>query len=150
MAGWFRKELRGSQDFAAGLKVRIGGFAGKVFQTLGAEPAMLPKDAIYGALEAGTLDAFKSVEPYDDEKLGDHKDGTKQPISKVAPLATIPDGGRAAGKECRSHRFAGKIRRAAQGLSERVARGGGNRRPQRAREIRAGNPSVKAPRGRRR
>ena len=88
MAGWFRKELRGSQDFA-GLKVRIGGFAGKVFQTLGAEPAMLPKDAIYGALEAGTLDAFEWVGPYDDEKFSEHKDGTK-PISKVAPFYYYP------------------------------------------------------------
>ena len=89
MAGWFRKELRGSQDFAAGLKVRIGGFAGKVFQTLGAEPAMLAKDAIYGALEAGTLDAFEWVGPYDDERFGEHKDGTK-PISKVAPFYYYP------------------------------------------------------------
>ena len=37
MAGWFRKEIRGPQDFP-GLKMRIGGFAGKVFQTLGAGP----------------------------------------------------------------------------------------------------------------
>ena len=37
MAGWFRSEIRSPADFK-GLKLRIGGFAGKVFQTLGAEP----------------------------------------------------------------------------------------------------------------
>ena len=89
MAGWFRKEIRGPQDFA-GLKMRIGGFAGKVFQTLGAEPVVLPKDAIYGALESGTLDAFEWVGPYDDEKFGERKDGPKQAISKVAPNYYYP------------------------------------------------------------
>jgi TRAP-type mannitol/chloroaromatic compound transport system substrate-binding protein len=66
MAGWFRKEIRSPQDFT-GLKVRIGGFAGKILQTLGAEPVAIPKDGIYGALEGGTLDAFEWVGPYDDE-----------------------------------------------------------------------------------
>jgi len=89
MAGWFRREIRSPADFA-GLKMRIGGFAGKVFQTLGAEPAVLAKDAIYGALEGGTLDAFEWVGPYDDEKLGERKDGPKQVISKVAPFYYYP------------------------------------------------------------
>ena len=89
MAGWFRKELRGSQDFA-GLKVRIGGFAGKVFQTLGAEPVATAKDGIYAALESGGLDGFEWVGPYDDERFGDKPDGAKQPISKVAPNYYYP------------------------------------------------------------
>jgi TRAP-type mannitol/chloroaromatic compound transport system substrate-binding protein len=89
MAGWFRKEIHGPDDFK-GLKMRIGGFAGKVFQTLGAEPVAMPKDAIYNALEAGTLDAFEWVGPYDDEKFGDRKDGPRQVISKVAPNYYYP------------------------------------------------------------
>jgi TRAP-type mannitol/chloroaromatic compound transport system substrate-binding protein len=89
MAGWFRKEIRDLKDFA-GLKARIGGFAGKVLQTLGAEPVSMPKDAIYAALEGGTLDAFEWVGPYDDEKFGDRKDGPKQVISKVAPNYYYP------------------------------------------------------------
>jgi TRAP-type mannitol/chloroaromatic compound transport system substrate-binding protein len=89
MAGWFRKEIRDPKDFA-GLKVRIGGFAGKVLQTLGAEPVSMPKDAIYAALEGGTLDAFEWVGPYDDEKFGDRKDGPKQIVSKVAPNYYYP------------------------------------------------------------
>lgn len=89
MAGWFRKEIKSAQDLT-GLKVRIGGFAGKVLQTLGAEPVSMAKDAIYPALEAGTLDAFEWVGPYDDEKLGDRKEGPRQAISKVAPNYYYP------------------------------------------------------------
>jgi len=89
MAGWFRKEVRTPQDFS-NLKVRIGGFAGKILQTLGAEPVGMPKDGVYGALEGGTLDAFEWVGPYDDEKFGDRKDGVRQVVSKVAPYYYYP------------------------------------------------------------
>ena len=85
MAGWFRNEIHGPGDFT-GLKVRIGGFAGKVFQTLGASPVAMPKDAIYDALSSGSLDAFEWVGPYDDEKFGESKDAgaPRPPISKIA------------------------------------------------------------------
>lgn len=89
MAGWFRKEIKTPADIT-GLKIRIGGFAGKVLQTLGAEPVALPKDGVLGALETGTLDAFEWVGPYDDEKFGDRKDGTKTSISKYAPNYYYP------------------------------------------------------------
>ncbi len=88
MAGWFRKEIKSAQDFS-GLKMRIGGFAGKVFQTLGAEPVILPKDGIMPALESGGLDAVEWVGPYDDEKFAD-KNGAKTPISKYAPYYYYP------------------------------------------------------------
>ena len=84
MAGWCRKEIRSAQDLQ-GLKVRIGGFGGKVFQTLGAEPVSMPRDAVYGALQSGSLDMFEWVGPYDDEKFGDH-----QSIAKVAPNYYYP------------------------------------------------------------
>jgi TRAP-type mannitol/chloroaromatic compound transport system substrate-binding protein len=93
MAGWFRKIIHGPGDFV-GLKMRIGGFAGKVFQILGAEPVTMAKDAVYGALESGALDAFEWVGPYDDEKFGERKDAPKdaptQVISKVAPNYYYP------------------------------------------------------------
>jgi TRAP-type mannitol/chloroaromatic compound transport system substrate-binding protein len=89
MAGWFRKEIHGPGDFA-GLKMRIGGFAGKIFQTLGAEPVAMPKDAVYAALESGSLDAFEWVGPYDDEKFGAGKDAQALVISKVAPNYYYP------------------------------------------------------------
>lgn len=89
MAGWFRSEIRSPADFK-GLKLRIGGFAGKVFQTLGAEPVATPKDGVYAALESGALDGFEWVGPYDDEKFGDKGEGDKQVISKVAPNYYYP------------------------------------------------------------
>ena len=69
MGGWFRREIREPGDFA-GLKFRIGGFAGRVLQKLGAVPQQLAGGDIYPALEKGTIDAAEWVGPYDDEKLG--------------------------------------------------------------------------------
>lgn len=69
MGGWFRNEVR---DLAAlnGLKFRIAGFAGQVFQRLGAAPTQVAAADIYPSLERGTLDAVEFVGPHDDEKLG--------------------------------------------------------------------------------
>ena len=89
MAGWFRKEVRAASDLQ-GLKVRIGGFAGKVFQLLGAEPVSIPKDGVYAAFESGSLDAMEWVGPYDDEKFGERKEGDKVVLSKVAPYYYYP------------------------------------------------------------
>jgi TRAP-type mannitol/chloroaromatic compound transport system substrate-binding protein len=80
MGGWFRKELRTVQDLT-GLKMRIGGFAGRVMQTLGLVPQQIAGGDIYPALEKGTIDAAEWVGPYDDEKLG---------FFKVAPYYYAP------------------------------------------------------------
>src|SRR3954470_174367 len=72
MGGWFRKENKTAADFK-GLKFRIGGFAGKVMEKLGAVPQLIPGGDIYPALEKGTIDAAEWVGPYDDEKLGFNK-----------------------------------------------------------------------------
>jgi TRAP-type mannitol/chloroaromatic compound transport system substrate-binding protein len=72
MGGWFRKEIK-SVDDLKGLKMRIGGFAGRVLAKLGLVPQQLAGGDIYPALEKGTLDACEWVGPYDDEKLGFHK-----------------------------------------------------------------------------
>jgi len=82
MAGWFRKEIKTPADFQ-GLKMRVGGFAGKIFQTLGAEPVLMPRDAVYNALQGGSLDMIEWVGPYDDEKFG-------SPLAKVAPNYYYP------------------------------------------------------------
>jgi len=89
MAGWFRKEIRSAADFN-GLKVRIGGFAGKVLQSRGATPVPIPKESIFDSLSKGALDAFEWVGPYDDEKFAEPSDGTRQPISKFAPYYYYP------------------------------------------------------------
>ena len=72
MGGWFRKEINTVDDLK-GLKFRIGGFAGRVLQKLGAVPQQIAGGDIYPALEKGTIDAAEWVGPYDDEKLGFYK-----------------------------------------------------------------------------
>ena len=72
MGGWFRKEIKTVADLK-GLKMRIGGFAGKVMEKLGVVPQQLAGGDIYPALEKGTVDAAEWVGPYDDEKLGFNK-----------------------------------------------------------------------------
>ena len=72
MGGWFRKEIKEPGDLK-GLKMRIGGFAGRVMSKLGLVPQQLGAPDIYPALEKGTIDAAEWVGPYDDEKLGFNK-----------------------------------------------------------------------------
>ena len=80
MGGWFRKEVKSVKDLN-GLKMRIGGFAGRVMQKLGLVPQQIAGGDIYPALEKGTIDAAEWVGPYDDEKLG---------FYKVAPFYYTP------------------------------------------------------------
>ena len=72
MGGWFRKELKSVADLK-GVKMRIGGMAGKYIEKLGVVPQLLAGGDIYPALEKGTIDAAEWVGPYDDEKLGFNK-----------------------------------------------------------------------------
>lgn len=80
MAGWYRKEINSVADLQ-GLKMRIGGFAGKVIEKLGVVPQQIAGGDIYPSLEKGTIDAAEWVGPYDDEKLG---------FAKVAPYYYYP------------------------------------------------------------
>ncbi len=80
MGGWYRKEIKSVEDMK-GLKIRIGGFAGKVLARLGGVSQNIPGGEIYQALERGTIDATEWVGPYDDLKLG---------FNKVAPNYYYP------------------------------------------------------------
>ncbi len=80
MGGWYRKEIKSVKDIK-GLKMRIGGFAGRVLERLGGVPQNIPGGEIYSALEKGTIDATEWVGPYDDQKLG---------FNKVAPFYYYP------------------------------------------------------------
>jgi TRAP-type mannitol/chloroaromatic compound transport system substrate-binding protein len=80
MGGWFRKEIKTPDDIK-GLKMRIGGFAGRVLAKLGGVPQQIAGGDIYPALEKGTIDGAEWVGPYDDEKLG---------FNKVAPFYYYP------------------------------------------------------------
>ena len=72
MGGWFRKEIKTVADLA-GVKMRIGGFAGRIVGKLGVVPQQIAAGDIYPALEKGTIDAAEWIGPYDDEKLGFYK-----------------------------------------------------------------------------
>jgi TRAP-type mannitol/chloroaromatic compound transport system substrate-binding protein len=80
MGGWYRKEIKSVADIK-GLKIRIGGFAGRVVERLGAVPQNIPGGEIYQSLEKGTIDAAEWIGPYDDQKLG---------FNKVAPNYYYP------------------------------------------------------------
>ncbi|ABE43685.1 TRAP transporter substrate-binding protein [Polaromonas sp. JS666] len=80
MGGWYRKEIKSLKDIK-GMKMRIGGFGGKVLERIGGVPQNIPGGEIYAALEKGTIDAAEWVGPYDDQKLG---------FNKVAPNYYYP------------------------------------------------------------
>ena len=80
MGGWFRKEIKSVADLQ-GLKMRVGGYGGRVLQRLGLVPQQIAAGDIYPALEKGTIDAAEWIGPYDDEKLG---------LYKVAPNYYAP------------------------------------------------------------
>jgi len=80
MGGWYRKEIKSLADIK-GMKMRIGGFGGKVLERIGGVPQSIPGGEIYSALEKGTIDAAEWVGPYDDQKLG---------FNKVAPFYNYP------------------------------------------------------------
>jgi TRAP-type mannitol/chloroaromatic compound transport system substrate-binding protein len=69
MGGWYRKEIKSLADMK-GLKMRIGGFGGRILSGIGGVPQNIPGGEIYQALEKGTIDATEWVGPYDDQKLG--------------------------------------------------------------------------------
>src|SRR4051812_47849154 len=50
MGGFYRKEIKGVEDLN-GLKMRIGGFGGRILAKLGAVPQQLAASDIYSALE---------------------------------------------------------------------------------------------------
>jgi TRAP-type mannitol/chloroaromatic compound transport system substrate-binding protein len=80
MGGWYRKEIKSVADLK-GLKMRIGGFAGRVTERMGVVAQSIPGGEVYQALEKGTIDAAEWVGPYDDQKLG---------FNKVAPFYYYP------------------------------------------------------------
>jgi len=80
MGGWFRREVK-SLDDLNGLKMRVGGIAGRILQKLGVVSQQIPPGDIYPALEKGTIDAAEFVGPHDDEKLG---------FERVAPYYYTP------------------------------------------------------------
>lgn len=69
MTGWFKKPIEKVEDFR-GLKMRIPGLAGRVYQQLGVDVRLLPGGEIFPALERGVIDAAEFVGPFLDRQLG--------------------------------------------------------------------------------
>jgi TRAP-type mannitol/chloroaromatic compound transport system substrate-binding protein len=72
MGGWFNKEINSVEDLK-GLKMRIPGLGGEVFQRAGGTPVTLPGAEIFTSLQTGAIDATEWVGPYNDVAFGLHK-----------------------------------------------------------------------------
>jgi TRAP-type mannitol/chloroaromatic compound transport system substrate-binding protein len=73
MAGWFKHEINGLDDFR-GLKMRIPGLGGEVIRALGGAAVQIPGGEIYGALQSGLIDATEWVGPWNDFFLGFYRE----------------------------------------------------------------------------
>ncbi len=71
MGGWYKKPMRVMNDFK-GLRMRISGLGGRVFERLGGRASLLSSDETVKALERGNLDAAEWSSPHDDLRLGLH------------------------------------------------------------------------------
>ncbi len=69
MAGWFNKEINGLEDIQ-GLKMRIPGLGGDVFQRAGGVAVQLPGNELFTSLQTGVIDATEWVGPYNDLAFG--------------------------------------------------------------------------------
>ncbi|MDO3381444.1 TRAP transporter substrate-binding protein [Gilvimarinus algae] len=69
MAGWFNKEINTLADLK-GLKMRIPGLAGEVFNRAGGTSVNIPGGELYTALQTGVIDAAEWVGPANDLAFG--------------------------------------------------------------------------------
>jgi TRAP-type mannitol/chloroaromatic compound transport system substrate-binding protein len=72
MAGWFNKEINSLADIQ-GMKMRIPGLGGEVFQRAGGTAVNLPGGEIFTSLQTGVIDATEWVGPYNDLSFGLHQ-----------------------------------------------------------------------------
>ena len=72
MAGWFNKPINSMTDIK-GMKMRIPGPGGAVWQRAGGTPVTLPGSEIFSALKSGAIDATEWISPYNDIAFGLHK-----------------------------------------------------------------------------
>ena len=72
MAGWFNKEIN-SLDDIKGMKMRIPGLGGEVFERAGGTAVNLPGPEIFTSLQTGVIDATEWVGPYNDLTVGLHQ-----------------------------------------------------------------------------
>jgi TRAP-type mannitol/chloroaromatic compound transport system substrate-binding protein len=71
MAGWFNKEINSLSDLE-GMRLRIVGLAGRLYERLGAATQAIPGGEILTAMERGVIDGVQFNTPHDDMNLGLH------------------------------------------------------------------------------
>ena len=69
MAGWFNIRLNNREDLN-GLKMRIPGLAGEVFDAAGGSAVRIAGGEVYTSMQTGVIDAVEWVGPYNDRTLG--------------------------------------------------------------------------------
>lgn len=69
MGGWFNREINSLADLN-GLKMRIPGLGGKVFEKIGGSPVLMAGSEIYTSLERGVIDATEWLGPFHDDLMG--------------------------------------------------------------------------------
>ena len=72
MAGWFNREINSIADLE-GLKMRIPGIAGEVFNRAGGTAVNIAGGDLYTSLKTGVIDATEWVGPYNDLSMGFHE-----------------------------------------------------------------------------
>lgn len=69
MGGWFNREINSLADLK-GLKMRIPGLGGKVFERIGGSPVLMAGSELYTSLERGVIDATEWLSPFHDNLMG--------------------------------------------------------------------------------
>lgn len=72
MGGWFNKPINTPTDLK-GIKMRIPGLGGKVFERAGGTVVLSPGGEIYTNLERGVIDAAEWLGPFHDYLMGFHE-----------------------------------------------------------------------------
>ncbi len=103
MGGWLRREIETLDDMK-GLKFRIPGLGGEVFEKLGATPVVIPPSEILTALQTGAIDGTEFLGPWSDRSAGFYKvapyyywpgfhepNGTGEAIVNLAVWQELPD-----------------------------------------------------------
>lgn len=72
MAGWFNKEINSIDDLK-GLRMRVPGLGGEVFNRVGGVAVNLAGSELFTSLQNGVIDATEWVGPYNDLAFGLHK-----------------------------------------------------------------------------
>lgn len=67
-AGWFNKEIKSTEDLN-GLRMRIGGLAGRALAELGVSTQVIPGGEVYISLERGRIDAAEFSLPSIDSSI---------------------------------------------------------------------------------